>query len=120
MNIDPTVLVACITGFCTIIAALVGRNEMNQRQLRRQLHSVAVDARTAREQVTNEHETNLRDDFDRLEAKVDSVTTTVDSVSRRVNTMHDQVVALNESDIKAEAEHGALWRAIRQVLPPSS
>jgi hypothetical protein len=109
VTIDPTIVVACISATGTVIAAaLAVRSERNHRGVRTRLEAIAADASTAKEQVTNTHKTNFRDDLDRVERKVDRVLD-------KVEILHDQVVVLNEADITAEREHASLWRAIRKI-----
>lgn len=65
MAMDAGVQAAVVTSVGTVAAAGLGVVGVMRRQSRA-LGEVRENAREAREQVTNSHKTNLRDDLDRV------------------------------------------------------
>lgn len=61
-----------------------------------------------RHQVENSHETNLRDDLDRIERTVDAVAVTVRHLAESVATVHDEVTTVRD-------DQGGLHRALAGV-----
>lgn len=70
---DPTVQVALVAGFASIVVALLGLLAEGMRRNHNALRAVKRDTRGTREQVENSHATNLRDDIDVLIDKVEKV-----------------------------------------------
>ncbi|WP_371671219.1 DUF2746 domain-containing protein [Streptomyces sp. NBC_00289] len=73
MSFDPSVQVAVVTAGGTVGVALVGVLVELVRRQGSALAEVREHAQEAREQVSNTHSTNLRDDLDRVIAGLDRV-----------------------------------------------
>jgi gas vesicle protein len=73
LALEPTVQVALVTTGGTIVVALIGTALEVLRRHGKAIEQVAEDAAQAREQVTNTHSTNLRDDMDRIHDDVREV-----------------------------------------------
>ncbi|MFE5971385.1 DUF2746 domain-containing protein [Streptomyces sp. NPDC056460] len=73
MSIDPAVQVALVSAGGVVTAALVGVLVELVRRQGTALAEVREHAQEAREQVSNDHATNLRDDLDRVIAGLDRV-----------------------------------------------
>jgi len=131
---DPTITAAIIAGVCSIIvgaltmAGAILSGKSDKRELKGLIGEVATDAKAAREGVTNEHESNLRDDLDAkfsgVSDQVASLSDQVSSLGGRVTQTHTEVrmmrADVNElraSDINATEEHSLLWRAIKAITP---
>lgn len=68
-----------------------------------------------REQVSNTHDTNLRDDMDKLAAGIKRI----EHRQSKVDTKLDTVVAKHDLvAIQAQVEHARLWDAITGGDPP--
>ncbi|MEU6056993.1 DUF2746 domain-containing protein [Streptomyces sp. NPDC047097] len=86
--------VALVTAGATVLVALLG---IAAEFLRRQSHAlteVAAHAQEARDQVSNTHSTNLRDDLDSVMHRIDRV---LDGQER-----HGDVIAALREDIAHE------------------
>lgn len=83
-----------------------GRNSAHAQE-------AATDARVVREQVQNDHQTNLRDDLDRTTAKVETVDSKVDRLAGVLESMERQQNAFmreirkqtNRQDVIAQKYH---------------
>ncbi|MEU5433814.1 hypothetical protein AB0G73_10595 [Streptomyces sp. NPDC020719] len=73
MTLEPTVQVAAISAGGAVLAALVGVLVELVRRQGTALAEVREHAQEAREQVSNDHSTNLRDDVDRVIRGLDRV-----------------------------------------------
>ncbi|MFJ9827696.1 DUF2746 domain-containing protein [Streptomyces sp. NPDC101160] len=73
MSFDPAVQVALVSAGGVVTAALVGVLVELVRRQGTALAEVREHAQEAREQVSNDHTTNLRDDLDRVIAGLDQV-----------------------------------------------
>lgn len=56
----------------------------------RKAHRTEVNTAEVRGEVKNDHKTNLRDDLDRTDSKVDAVDTKVDRLTGVVDAMHQE------------------------------
>ena len=70
-----------ITVLGGVIVALIGNRKLNR---------IGGDAREARDQTANSHGTNLRDDLDRIEGKVDRT-------AADVRALHDDDAELGDT-----------------------
>jgi hypothetical protein len=66
VTIDPSVQSALVTGIFGLMVACVGILAEAMRRHHRTLGEVRENTAAARHQVQNSHETNLRDDVDRV------------------------------------------------------
>jgi L-serine deaminase len=73
MSLDPSVQVAIVSAGGMVTAALVGVLVELVRRQGTALAEVREHAQEAREQVSNTHSTNLRDDLDRVISGLDQV-----------------------------------------------
>lgn len=100
---DPEVDAFVIILVCLIIAVLVGVRVSKVisgkiEELKHAVHLVGNDAREAKHQVKNDHETNLRDDLDKIRDKLsaiekgmcDSNTAMLEIRNRLDNLQHEQ------------------------------
>lgn len=95
---DPQIIVALIAQTGAILGILIST--------RRKLSSIGDDAREARDQTANSHGTNLRDDLDRIEAKVDRT-------AADVRALHDDDAELGDTVSRGQVRASrALNRAI--------
>lgn len=75
---DPEVDAFVIILVCLVIAVLVGLRvskvvSLKIEDLQHAVHLVGNDAREAKHQVKNDHDTNLRDDLDNIRDKLSSI-----------------------------------------------
>lgn len=73
MSFDPAVQVAIVSAGGMVTAALVGVLVELVRRQGTALSEVRAHAQEARDQVSNDHSTNLRDDLDKVIAGLDRV-----------------------------------------------
>ncbi|MEU7030042.1 DUF2746 domain-containing protein [Streptomyces sp. NPDC046275] len=73
MSLDPTVQVAVVSAGGMVTAALVGVLVELVRRQGTALAEVREHTQEARDQVSNDHATNLRDDLDKVIAGLDRV-----------------------------------------------
>ncbi|GGU41408.1 hypothetical protein GCM10010211_00470 [Streptomyces albospinus] len=73
MQLEPSVQVALVSAGGAVVAALVGVLVELVRRQGTALAEVREHAQEAREQVSNDHSTNLRDDVDRVIRGLDRV-----------------------------------------------
>lgn len=85
MVTDPTVMVAGIGGLATILAATLPMLLRGRR-----------DIRHVKEQVTNSHTTNLRDDISAIAARVDLVLTDTAWMRREQTDLAGRIARLEE------------------------
>ena len=122
---DPQVIegaVAVLVGLLALLAALLGLGAKRLSDVKRQTS-------ITKEQVTNNHDTNLRDDLTYVQRSVTSLrddvaalTTTVYEGFRRMDHQfgetHDRLVAEKRErqnlDERAREEHKQIWQSIRE------
>ena len=98
MSVDPEIVVALIVQAGVLGSALLSQN--------RKLRTIGEDAREARDQTANSHGTNLRDDLDRIEGKVDRT-------AADVRALHDDDAELGDTMSRGQVRASrALNRAI--------
>ena len=78
--IDPSVQAAVVTTIGLIVVALLGLIAEGLRRNHVATRSIKKDTRASREQVQNDHSTNLRDDVDRILEVIEKVAATTDSL----------------------------------------
>ncbi|WP_018728529.1 DUF2746 domain-containing protein [Salinispora pacifica] len=84
LSLDPAVQAAIVTALGAIAVAFIG---LLVDLLRRQHKHLAE----VREHVTNAHDTNLRDDIDRVLAGLDQVIETQRQQGRDINGLRDDI-----------------------------
>ena len=98
----------------------------SHRETEKKLDSIRELAHDAKEQTTNNHGTNLRDDIDKLDEKLDHIAQT-QSLLRQELTAHghvlDQLQAAQRQDrsermtldSQAHDEHERLWKELDRI-----
>lgn len=98
----------------------------NHRETEKKLDSIRELAHDAKEQTTNNHGTNLRDDIDKLGEKLDHIAQTQQLLGQEL-TAHGQVLDQLQAaqrqdrsermtlDSQAHDEHERLWREIERL-----
>lgn len=98
----------------------------SHRETEKKLDSIRELAHDAKEQTTNNHGTNLRDDIDRLGEKLDHIAQTQQLLGQEL-TAHGQVLDQLQAaqrqdrsermtlDSQAHDEHERLWREIERL-----
>lgn len=98
----------------------------SHRETEKKLDSIRELAHDAKEQTTNNHGTNLRDDIDKLDEKLDHIAQTQSLLGQEL-TAHghvlDQLQAAQRQDrsermtldSQAHDEHERLWREIERL-----
>ncbi|MEU2111512.1 DUF2746 domain-containing protein [Streptomyces sp. NPDC019507] len=91
MNFDPSVQVAIVTAGGTVGVALVGVLVELVRRQGTALAEVREHAQEAREQVSNTHTTNLRDDLDRVITGLDRLLEGQAEHSRHIRDLRSEL-----------------------------
>lgn len=98
----------------------------SHRETEKKLDSIRKLAHDAKEQTTNNHDTNLRDDIDLLGEKLDHIASTQSLLGQEL-TAHGQVLDQLQAaqrqdrsermtlDSQAHDEHERLWREIERL-----
>lgn len=98
----------------------------SHRETEKKLDSIRELAHDAKEQTTNNHGTNLRDDIDKLDEKLDHIAQTQSLLGQEL-TAHGQVLDQLQAaqrqdrsermtlDSQAHDEHERLWREIERL-----
>lgn len=98
----------------------------SHRETEKKLDSIRELAHDAKEQTTNNHGTNLRDDIDKLGEKLDHIVQTQQLLGQEL-TAHGQVLDQLQAaqrqdrsermtlDSQAHDEHERLWREIERL-----
>lgn len=98
----------------------------SHRETEKKLDSIRELAHDAKEQTTNNHGTNLRDDIDKLGEKLDHIAQTQQLLGQEL-TAHGQVLDQLQAaqrqdrsermtlDSQAHDEHERLWREIERI-----
>lgn len=63
-----------------------------------------ADVKVTRNQTTNDHETNMRDDISKALESIHSVATTVDKLDKTVCAMHDDIRE-SRKDVRFNTEY---------------
>lgn len=104
----------------------VGAVSKSHRETEKKLDSIRELAHDAKEQTTNNHGTNLRDDIDKLGEKLDHIAQTQQLLGQEL-TAHGQVLDQLQAaqrqdrsermtlDSQAHDEHERLWREIERL-----
>nr|DAK31858.1 MAG TPA: Protein of unknown function (DUF2746) [Caudoviricetes sp.] len=104
----------------------VGAVSKSHRKTQEKLESIRELAHDAKEQTTNNHHTNLRDDIDLLGEKLDGIASTQQLLGQEL-TAHGQVLDQLQAaqhqdrsermtlDSQAHDEHERLWREIERL-----
>ncbi|MFI9228972.1 DUF2746 domain-containing protein [Streptomyces rimosus] len=108
MTIEPSVQVALVSAGGTITVALVGVLVELVRRQGRAISEVREHTEEARHQVANTHETNLRDDVDRV---LDGMERLLDGQAR-----HDEALSRHGEEIGAVRRDIAHERAERLAV----
>lgn len=94
MSLDPSVQVALVSAASTAGVALVGLAAEFMRRQAKAIRGVAEHAQEARDQVSNDHSTNLRDDLDAVASQIDRVLA--------LQARHSEDIAALRTDITHE------------------
>lgn len=104
----------------------LGAVSKSHRKTQEKLESIRELAHDAKEQTTNNHGTNLRDDIDKLGEKLDGIASTQLLLGQEL-TAHGQVLDQLQAaqqqdrlermrlDSQAHDEHERLWREIERL-----
>lgn len=110
-------VVKALAGLITAaLLALAGLLTLGVKKLR----EIATLSEITKEQVTNSHGTNLRDDFDDLKESIESGFRRMD---HQFGEMHDRQMVTDHRiegvENSARAEHERIWKAIEKTTPPT-
>ena len=127
---DPAV----VTEFLAVIAGILAVLGVLLRILTTKLKKVGQDASVAKEQLTNNHETNLRDDLTKVLNTIQDIVTQQTQIIKtqeeqreenirgfkrmdhRFGEQHDMLIAETKErqmlDTRAQEEHKKIWTAI--------
>lgn len=98
----------------------------SRRETEKKLDSIRELAHDAKEQTTNNHGTNLRDDIDKLDEKLDHIAQTQSLLGQEL-TAHGQVLDQLQAaqrqdrsermtlDSQAHDEHERLWKELDRI-----
>ena len=104
----------------------IGAVSKSHQKTQEKLESIRELAHDAKEQTTNNHHTNLRDDIDMLSEKLDGIASTQQLLGQEL-TAHGQVLDQLQAaqhqdrsermtlDSQAHDEHERLWREIERL-----
>ena len=135
-EVPPPIVTAATTpevlaAFSALIIAAFGVMTAN---LSKRLTQIKRDTETAKEQVTNHHDTNLRDDLTKVIGTVEKLTVQVAGVAEiqrsqghQLGEIRDQQIQdsrdrqaldrrLQALDESAEKAHASIWDYIRRVV----
>jgi len=107
--IIPTVT----TALAGVVVALLNR------PVRRTLKIVAADAREARQQTANTHDTNLRDDLDAMRSDIGEVRRSTGVVRRELRGVRRDVGSLQEDVAEVREEQRSVRRRLDEHLDPN-
>lgn len=119
-------LVTACGGVIGGMLGAVGPVSKSHRKTQEKLESIRELAHDAKEQTTNNHHTNLRDDIDLLGEKLDGIASTQQLLGQEL-TAHGQVLDQLQAaqhqdrsermtlDSQAHDEHERLWREIERL-----
>ena len=119
-------LVTACGGVIGGMLGAVGPVSKSHRKTQEKLESIRELAHDAKEQTTNNHHTNLRDDIDLLGEKLDHIAQTQSLLGQEL-TAHGQVLDQLQAaqhqdrsermtlDSQAHDEHERLWREIERL-----
>lgn len=119
-------LVTACGGVMGGLLGAVGAVSKSHRKTQEKLESIRELAHDAKEQTTNNHRTNLRDDIDLLGEKLDGIASTQRLLGQEL-TAHGQVLDQLQAaqrqdrsermtlDSQAHDEHERLWREIERL-----
>ena len=119
-------LVTACGGVIGGMLGAVGPVSKSHRKTQEKLESIRELAHDAKEQTTNNHHTNLRDDIDLLGEKLDHIAQTQQLLGQEL-TAHGQVLDQLQAaqrqdrsermtlDSQAHDEHERLWREIERL-----
>lgn len=119
-------LVTACGGVIGGMLGAVGPVSKSHRKTQEKLESIRELAHDAKEQTTNNHRTNLRDDIDMLGEKLDGIASTQRLLGQEL-TAHGQVLDQLQAaqrqdrsermtlDSQAHDEHERLWREIERL-----
>lgn len=110
-------VVKALAGLITaVLLALAGLLTLGVNKLRK----IAALSEITKEQVTNSHGTNLRDDFDSLKESIESGFRRMD---HQFGEMHDRQMVTDRRiegvEANARTEHDRIWKALDQNPPKS-
>lgn len=90
-GLDPTVQVALVTAGGTVVVTVLGIFAELFRRQHVALNKVGEDVQVAREHVANTHDTNLRDDIDRLMDGLDQVIKNQERHGRELGLLREDI-----------------------------
>lgn len=98
-----------VTDFSSAISGFVGAAVLlvaglTYRQARIWFGEVIADVKITKNQTTNDHDTNMRDDISKALASIDSVATSVAKLDKTVCAMHDDIRE-SRKDVRFNTEY---------------
>ena len=120
-------LLVAITGLLTVVLVQARKTAADVRRMdaetRAMLARIDDNAATAREQTTNSHGTNLRDDIDDTRRAIDYLTAehgrTAELLTGLADDMREVRASVRRLDSDAHATHRDLYERIRCVEHPT-
>lgn len=101
---DTQITVQIIATVGLVVVAWIGNRKLNR---------IGADAKEARNQTANTHETNLRDDLDDLHAGVREVTRQVREVYEDLQSVHGDVRGIRRDINGLRADDGEIRLQLR-------
>lgn len=111
MAMSDDLIIALITAIAGIVGILI-KSVVDNKKTNEKIDEVGRYVLVAKEQVTNEHGTNLRDDLDVIR---DEVRAGFNEIRQEIATIRGDVTQIREMDNLDRKEHTSLWDAIRSV-----
>ncbi len=98
-----------VTDFSSAISGFIGAAVLlvaglTYRQARIWFGEVIADVKITKNQTTNDHDTNMRDDISKALASIDSVATSVAKLDKTVCAMHDDIRE-SRKDVRFNTEY---------------
>lgn len=108
-TVTPMPDIQQVTDFSSAISGFIGAAVLlvaglTYRQARIWFGEVIADVKITKNQTTNDHDTNLRDDLSKALASIDSVATSVAKLDKTVCAMHDDIRE-SRKDVRFNTEY---------------
>lgn len=117
---DRDVTLALIGAGQAIILALIAAAGIFLGKVNGKVNKVREDSAVTRDQVANDHSTNLREEQD---SRHQENTTTLDTIVKKLDTVQEQIGELFSSDIslhkRAQSNADRIWE-LEHTRPPQT
>lgn len=117
---DRDIVLALIGAGQAIILALIAAAGIFLGKVNGKVNKVREDSAVTRDQVANDHSTNLREEQDERHHEN---TATLDSIGKKLDTVQEQIGDLFSSDLnlykRAQSNSDRIWD-LERTIPPQS